>query len=57
MARDVGGAVSDYSGEGVAALLMLVGAVLFLFQEPSTSLVGVLLVLVGALTWLVDWVW
>jgi hypothetical protein len=31
-----------------------VGAVLFVFPEPATSMLGVVLVLTGAIGWLVD---
>lgn len=46
---------SSYGEEGVAGLLIIVGVVLLFFPEPSTSLFGVLLILIGALVWLADW--
>ncbi|MFC4356974.1 hypothetical protein ACFO0N_03315 [Halobium salinum] len=45
------GSTTD-DGPGVAALLILVGAGLFVFPEPVTSWVGATLVVVGALAWL-----
>lgn len=39
-------------GPGVEALLLLVGAGLFVFPEPVTSWVGATLVVVGAVAWL-----
>lgn len=50
MPADDGG--SD--GAGVPALLILVGAGLFVFPEPATSAIGAALVLVGAVAWFVD---
>lgn len=41
--------------EGVIGLILLVGVALFLFPEPATSGVGILLILVGAVLWVVDW--
>lgn len=41
--------------EGLITLLIVTGAVLFLIPEPATSAVGVLLLFVGAVAWLLDW--
>ena len=40
--------------EALASTLVLVGAVLFFFPEPATSMLGVLLMLAGAAVWLFD---
>lgn len=44
----------DGDGAGVPALLILVGAGLFVFPEPVTSWVGATLIVIGALAWFVD---
>lgn len=44
-----------YSEEELAALLILGGAVLLFV--PGINVVGFLLVVVGAATWLADWLW
>ncbi|GAB3669734.1 hypothetical protein GCM10028856_18040 [Halopiger thermotolerans] len=41
--------------EGLITLLIVAGVVLFLFPEPATSGLGILLLSVGVLAWLVDW--
>lgn len=41
--------------EGVIALTLVVGVALFLFPEPATSGLGLVLIVVGVLAWLVDW--
>ncbi|UPV76600.1 hypothetical protein M0R89_18885 (plasmid) [Halorussus limi] len=41
-------------GEGIAGTLLLIGAVLFFFPEPSTSAIGIGLMALGVLTWVVD---
>lgn len=41
--------------EGLISLLIIAGAVLLLFPEPTTSFVGVLLLLAGAVLWILDW--
>ena len=41
--------------EGIITLLIVGGAVLFVFPEPITSGVGVLMMGAGLLLWLVDW--
>lgn len=40
---------------GLGALLVVVGAGLFLFPEPVTSTAGIALIGLGALIWLVSW--
>lgn len=40
--------------EGVYTLLILVGVALFLFPEPGTSMVGVLLMIAGGIGWVID---
>lgn len=40
--------------EGLIAVLLIVGVALFLFPEPGTSLVGIILITIGALAWIVD---
>ena len=49
--------VSRYSEEEQAALLILIGAILFFFPEPITSVIGILVLVVGIATWVVDWIW
>lgn len=39
---------------GLAGILLVAGVVLFLFPEPITSGIGVLLVVVGVIVWLAD---
>lgn len=41
-------------GEGVATLLLAVGLALFLFPEPASSTLGILLMLGGLLIWLAE---
>lgn len=40
--------------EGIATLLLIAGFILFLFPEPASSLLGIALILVGAVLWLID---
>lgn len=49
--------VRKYSEEEQATLLIVVGAILFLIPEPITSLIGAIVILVGAVTWFSDWIW
>lgn len=49
-----GGGIASYWDEGLIALFIVGGAILFVFPEPVTSGIGVLLVTVGVLAWLVD---
>ena len=45
---------TEYVEQGVDAFLILVGVILFFFPEPFTSMMGILLMLVGAFMWLYD---
>lgn len=47
----------EYSEEGLATLLIVVGAILFVFPEPITSFAGAVLVVVGVIVWATDWLW
>lgn len=49
------GGVARLWDEGLITLLIVGGAILFLFPEPATSGLGVVLMAAGALAWLVDW--
>ena len=49
--------LSRYSEEEQAALLILIGAILFFFPEPITSVIGILVLVVGIATWVADWIW
>ena len=40
--------------EGLVSLFLVCGVVLFLFPEPTTSFVGIGLIIVGLVAWLVD---
>lgn len=42
-------------GWGLPALLLAAGVILFLFPEPITSTVGILLVVAGVAVWLYEW--
>lgn len=39
---------------GIATVLIVVGAILFLIPEPATSAAGILLLGIGVVLWLVD---
>ena len=41
--------------EGLITLLIVGGVILFLFPEPATSALGVVLLFVGAIAGLIDW--
>ena len=41
--------------EGIITFLIVGGAILFVFPEPATSGVGILMIGAGLLLWLVDW--
>lgn len=49
--RDDGGSWWD---EGLITLLLVAGVVLFLFPEPATSALGIVLLAVGVIAWVVD---
>lgn len=40
--------------EGIIGTILVVGVVLFLIPEPSTSALGILLIVIGVLGWAVD---
>lgn len=40
--------------ESLIGLVLVVGAVLFLIPEPSTTLLGIFLLTIGVIAWLVD---
>lgn len=40
--------------EGMIALLLVTGTILFLFLEPGTSAIGILLIAAGVGGWVVD---
>lgn len=44
-----------FSEEEIATILIIIGFVLF-FIPPFTVL-GVILIIIGAITWLSDWLW
>jgi len=48
------GGFARYWDEGLITLLIVGGAILFLFPEPATSGLGILLMGLGVLAWLVD---
>ncbi|WP_247731039.1 hypothetical protein [Halovivax limisalsi] len=50
--EDADGSLWD---EGLITLLIVAGVVLFLFPEPATSALGILLLSIGVIAWLVDW--
>jgi hypothetical protein len=41
--------------EGLIGTFLLVGVILFFFPEPATTLTGIVMILVGAAAWVVDW--
>lgn len=41
-------------GEGLITLVLVAGVILFLFPEPATSALGMLLIVVGVIAWLID---
>lgn len=41
--------------EGLITLTIVAGVVLFLFPEPATSGLGILLIAIGVVAWLIDW--
>jgi hypothetical protein len=44
----------SWLGEGMITLLIVAGAVLFLFPEPATSALGIVLLGIGVFGWLAD---
>ena len=53
--REVAAEDNGWWDEGLITLLLVVGVVLFVFPEPATSALGVLLIVAGLIAWLVDW--
>jgi UPF0716 family protein affecting phage T7 exclusion len=49
--------VRRYSEEEQATLLIIVGFVLFIIPEPITSIIGIIVLIIGILTWVSDWLW
>ena len=43
-----------YLGETLVALLIAAGVILFLFPEPVTSTLGIILIGIGVVAWLAD---
>lgn len=41
-------------GESLSSILLITGLVLFIFPEPATSALGVILMLAGAFGWIVS---
>lgn len=50
------GANDSSWGGGLITLLIVIGAVLFVFPEPATSAVGILLIAIGVIGWLIGWI-
>lgn len=48
---------NKYSKPGSAALLIIIGAILFVIPEPLTSGLGVIMVLAGIALWFADRLW
>lgn len=49
--------IRKYSEEEQASLLIIIGAILFFFPEPITSVIGIVVLIVGVATWVSDWIW
>lgn len=49
--------IRRYSEEEQATLLIIVGVILFLIPEPITSIIGIIVLLIGIFTWVSDWIW
>ena len=49
--------IRRYSEEEQASLLIIIGFILFIFPEPITSLIGIIVLIVGIATWIADWIW
>jgi len=50
-----GESAEQYVEEGLAALLLVVGIILFFFPEPFTSMLGIGLIIIGVLVWIADY--
>lgn len=55
VAEDPGERTEGWWEKGLVTMLLVAGVLLFLFPEPATSGLGVLLMLTGAVVWLIDW--
>lgn len=44
----------SWLGEGLIGFLLVVGVVLFLFPEPATSALGIILIIIGVVGWIID---
>jgi hypothetical protein len=49
--------VEEYSEEELGTILIVGGFILFIFPEPITSVIGVIVLFLGAVTWFSDWLW
>lgn len=56
-AESLKGFSRGYSEQGLATLLVVMGAILFVFPEPVTSVAGAVLMMTGVVTWVSDWLW
>lgn len=54
-ADEAGGGDDEWFEAGVITLTLLAGLALFLFPEPLTSGIGAVLMAVGVIAWIVDW--
>lgn len=52
--EDEGSGWTKYLDEGAIAVLLVVGVGLFLFPEPATSALGILLIAAGVGGWIID---
>lgn len=41
--------------EGLISLVIVAGVILFLFPEPGTSALGIVLITAGVIAWVIDW--
>lgn len=49
--------VRKYSEEEQASLLIIIGVILFVIPEPITSVIGIIVLILGIATWVADWIW
>ncbi|HET7323682.1 MAG TPA: hypothetical protein VFJ06_05065 [Halococcus sp.] len=48
----------NFSEEGLAGILIIGGVILFLLPVvPITQIAGVVFLILGIITWFVDWLW
>lgn len=45
---------SNLAGLGLVGLLLLAGIILFIFPEPATSGIGVMLIIVAVIIWVIQ---